>query len=115
MKQENDATTRVKKYSELRKDIKNMTDTGSFTTHKGNKDEDYAPTRTIPINNNEMMDTEALDMDDNSNHGDKKFKDAPIFKSYQKKKLFITILYCVAGAIVLGLLIWLIVWIATKL
>jgi hypothetical protein len=115
MKQDKDATTRVAKYSELREEIKNMADTTSINKGKSKKDQDYAPTRTIPINNNEMIDTKALDIEEGIESRKKQFKDAPIFKSYQNKKLLITILYCLIGAIVLGLLIWLIVWMSKTL
>ena len=114
MKQEKDATTRIAKYSELREEIKNMPGTTSIDKEKGKNKEEYAATRTIPINNNEMIETQALDINDGSNKR-KQFKDAPIFKSYQNKKLLITILYCLIGAVILGLLIWLIVWMSRSL
>ncbi len=115
MKQEKDATTRVAKYSELREEIKKMPGTTSINKGKGKNEQEYAPTRTIPINNNEMIDTQALDIDEGAESRRKQFKDAPIFKSYQNKKLLITILYCLIGAIILGLLIWLIVWMSKTL
>lgn len=114
MKQEKDATTRIAKYSELREEIKNMPGTTSLEKEKGNNKEEYAATRTIPINNNEMIDTQALDINDGASKR-KQFKDAPIFKSYQKKKLFVTILFCLIGVVILALLIWLIVWMITSL
>lgn len=115
MKQEKDATTRVAKYSELREEIRNMPGTTSINKEKGKNKVEYTATTTIPINNNEMIDTQALNIEDGTSSRKKQFKDAPIFRSYQTKKVFITILYCVIGAVILGLLIWLIVWMSKTL
>lgn len=113
MKQDNNATTRVKKYSELREDIKNSKETSSLGQ---NKNADFLKTKTIPLNNNEAMDTETIEIRGSREQCDeKKVKNAEVFKSYQQKKIISIALYILGALVVLVLVILLIVWMINRL
>ena len=113
MKQEKDATTRVAKYSELRNEIKNMPDDGSFNDVNGKNNRNYTKTQTIPINNQEMFETSPLNIEEKGKN--KKFNNAEVFKKYKFNKHLVTLLYVLIGVAVLVLLICLIVWMAKTL
>ena len=112
MNNDNNQTTRVKKYEDLRNEIKNMDD------NVGKKDKSVKKTTssmiTIPINNSEGIDTTAIDVS-SSSEDNKKAEVVPIFKSYQTKKIVVTILYILVALGILCFVIALIIWMVKTL
>jgi len=109
-KDNNNATTRIKKYEDLREEISKLdSDSTSFKGEKKNKN-NYSSTVTVPINNNDSMETKNIEVVPN-----KKTRNAPIFQSYQKKNIIRIALYALAALIVLAIVVWFIVWMSTKI
>jgi|GEM_PF-2872780 len=81
---------------------------------KPSKKEDVSKTRTIPINNNEGINTEAIEktapIDKNT-----KTVDNPIFKTYRKRKIITTSLYILAALVVLAIVILIIIFVGQNL
>jgi cadmium resistance protein CadD (predicted permease) len=112
MNNDNNQTTRVKKYEDLRNEIKNMDESG---VKKGKSvKKTTSATTTIPINNNEGIDTVAINTTVDSKDN-KKVETVPIFKSYQTKKIIVTVLYILAALGILCLVIALIIWMVKTL
>jgi|SRR5574344_9082 hypothetical protein len=114
MNNDNNQTTRVKKYEDLRNEISKMDDKGQKEKKSSAKRNTISTTTTIPINNNEGIDTEAIEKTAPESK-DTKVAAAPIFKSYQTKKIIITSLYILAAVGILCLVIALIVWMVNTL
>jgi len=113
MNKDNNATTRVKKYEDLRKEISLMNEENKKSKNSGSK-RTISITTTIPINNNDGIDTEAITKVAPTSK-EVKVTPAPIFKSYQTKKIIVTSLYIVAAIGILCLVIALIVWMVNSL
>lgn len=112
MNNDSNQTTRVKKYEDLRNEIKSMDDN---VEKKGKKIKKITTSMTtIPINNSEGIDTTAIDVS-SSNDDNKKAEVVPIFKSYQTKKIVVTILYILAALGILCFVIALIIWMVKTL
>lgn len=96
---ENDKNlNRTAKYSKEREDIEQLNKKAKKAFEQGrSKDSDL--TQTIPINNNDGIDTQSYDIIKN-----KSVKEAPVFKSYKRRKIFNYLGYFLLAIVVLGVI-----------
>lgn len=109
----NDATTRIKKYEELRKDITSMEET---SLENSKKSKQYTSTITIPINNNDSIETENIEkIDDLKKSKNVRFKEAEVYSAYKRKKIITMAIYIAIALAILTLVVWLIVFMVNHL